>query len=467
MGNNLYRQKNKNYYRGKEVDILIILKNGLYKTEEDFPEMQNKFTELINAYTNNNKEDRCRNITFVVTEECNLRCSYCYQANKTFKTMTKETAKQAVDFILDKKLINGYYDPDTSPSVILDFIGGEPLLNIDIIDYIVEYFKFKTFEMNHPWSENYFINITTNGTLYNNKNVQDFLKRNKGKVNTGITIDGNKRLHDSCRKFPDGSGSYDIVKKSIDIWLKNENNPETKITLCPSNIMYLNEAIKNVWDIGVIGAKTNCVFEEGWKNEDAKILYSQMKLLADYLLENERYKKYMCSLFDEKIGKKEESDANFCGGNGHMLAISPEGKCYPCIRFMKYSLVNQEEICIGDIWNGINTKNKWLLKLSDITRTSQLHFSDNKKCIDCPISSGCPHCTGYNYDRFGDPNHKATFICEMQKARVLANIYYWNKLYKKVNIDKHFECNLKKEDALKIVTENEYNYLKNLAKGVI
>lgn len=443
---------------------MTILKNGLYKTCEDFPDMQEKFSDMINIYENNNKQDRCKNITFVITEKCNLNCSYCYQINKSKKTMTKKIAKQAVDFILNKELVNGYYDTNISNSIILDFIGGEPLLNIDIIDYIVEYFKFKTFEMNHPWAYNYHINITTNGTLFNNKNVQDFLNKNKGKVNVGITIDGNKELHDSCRKFPNGKGSYDIVEEAINTWLKYDNNPQTKITLCPSNIKYLSEAVKNVWNLGIIGTMTNCVFEEGWNIENAKILYNQMKILADYLLEDENYTKYMCSLFDEKIGHKEENDGNFCGGNGNMLAIGPDGKCYPCIRFMKYSLQCQDEICIGDIWNGINIKNKWLLKLADITRTSQLQFDDNKKCLDCPISSGCGHCTGYNYDKYGDPNHRTTFICDMHKARVLANVYYWNKLYKKLKLNKVYNCNIDKQEAIKIINEKEYENLILLCK---
>src|SRR3712207_3170723 len=127
--------------------------------------------------------------------------------------MSKEVAKQAVDFIFDKEKINGYYDFEVSPAVIIEFIGGEPLLEIELMDYIVEYFKFKAFELNHPWAENYMISLTSNGILYNDEKVQEFLRKNPGKVSVGITIDGNKELHDSCRVFPDGSGSYDIVEK--------------------------------------------------------------------------------------------------------------------------------------------------------------------------------------------------------------------------------------------------------------
>lgn len=464
-----------------------ILKNGLYMTSGDFPQWQDYITNLFNShdlvYTDNilknhsddacdSTADRsklaCKNITFVVTESCNLACTYCYECHKTNRRMSKEIAKQAVDFIFDEELVNGYYTKEDSPSVILDFIGGEPLLEIDIIDYIVEYFKQKAFELDHPWATNYAINITTNGVLFNTKKVQDFLKRNKDTVSVGITIDGNKKLHDACRVFPDGSGSYDIVEKSIKTWLQTESKPQTKITLCPENVQYLNEALKNVWNLGITGAYTNCVFENVWKIKDARILYNEMIKLADYLLEDQNYEKYYCSLYDEGIGSSLKDKQNWCGGNGDMLAIAPDGKCYPCIRFMKYSLSNPNvvEQPIGDIWNGLDSKKKnpWLLKLCSIDMTTQCGHDDNKKCLTCPISSGCALCTGFNYDYYGDPNHKAPFICDTHKARVLANVYYWNKLYQQLNIDKKFKCNVPKEWALQIISEDEYNKLMDLQK---
>jgi uncharacterized protein len=448
--------------------------NGLYITPKDFLSWQDYMSPLLEAeqkckgecssctYDETKDPDlRVKNITFVVTERCNLNCTYCYETHKTGRRMTKEVAKQTIDFLFDKEKVNGYYNTKTSPAVILEFIGGEPLLEIDLMNYIVEYFKFKAFSLDHPWATNYMINFTSNGVLYRDKRVQDFIKRNRGKVSIGLTIDGNKELHDACRVFPDGSGSYNIVEQSIKEWLKLDSKPQTKITLCPENIMHLNSALKNVWSLGVIGAFTNFVFEEGWTTKDATIVYNEMIKLADYLLEDENYQRYYCSLFDETIGHALIEDRNWCGGNGQMLAIAPDGKCYPCIRFMQYSLNNQKEQCIGDVYNGIESKeeNEWLNKLKKITMSSQCQYEDNKKCLDCPIASGCSLCTGYNYDKFGDPNHKATFICEPHQARVMANYYYWNKLYKKLNLDKKADLNIPKEWALKIISDDEYTKL--------
>jgi uncharacterized protein len=447
---------------------MITPQNGLYITSQDFLQWQDFMENLLGEENTCSTKMKTKSITFVVTEACNLNCTYCYEKHKTNRKMTKDVAKQAVDFMLNDSLVNGYYTKEESPCLTLEFIGGEPLLEIDLIDYIVDYFKVKAFELNHPWGVNYLVNITSNGVLYNSDKVQRFLNKNKGKVNVGMTIDGNKELHDKCRVFHDGSGSYDIVEQAAKTWIKNQHQVQTKITLCPENVMYLNDAIKNVWDIGVTGAHTNCVFEPGWTLKDARILYDEMIKLGDYLLENKNYAKYYCSLYDEAIGTKLVNTRNWCGGNGDMLAIAPDGRCYPCIRFMNYSLTNPNvtEQPIGDIWRGLDKKeeNPWLLKLCGIDMITQCQHDDNKKCLTCPIAAGCSLCTGFNYDHFGDPNHKATYICDTHKARVLANVYYWNKLYKQLNLNERFECNVPKEWALEIISEEEYNNLLELAK---
>lgn len=456
-------------------------KNGMYINRADFKQWQDYMSPLVESdercsgkcasckpsgtyLETKNPDLKVKNITFVVTERCNLDCTYCYETHKSGASMSKEVAKQAVDFIFNKEKINGYYLVENSPAVILEFIGGEPLLEIDIMNYIVEYFKFKAIELNHPWATNYMISFTSNGTRYKtDKRVLAFIKRNPGKVSIGITIDGNKELHDSCRVFHDGTGSYDIVVDSIKEWLKVSTQPQTKITLCPTNVSYLNDALKNIWGLGIVGAFTNCVFEEGWKTEDATILYREMVKLADYLLEDENYKKYYTSLFDESIGKELTEDRNWCGGNGEMLAIATDGKCFPCIRFMKYSLSTpgRQEQSIGDIYKGLDSKdtNPWLRKLKSITMSTQCNTDDNIKCLTCPIAFGCALCTGYNYDKFGDPNHKATFICEPHQARVMACRYYYKNLYRKLGLDKEFDLNIPKDWALRIITKEEYAML--------
>jgi radical SAM protein with 4Fe4S-binding SPASM domain len=149
-----------------------------------------------------------------------------------------------------------------------------------------------------------------------------------------------------------------------------------------------------------------------------------------------------------------EDNMNWCGGNGQMLSIGTDGRLFPCIRFMKYSLNDKTlpEFEIGNVKKGIDKEedNKFLTDLSNITRSSQ----STDKCINCEVASGCAWCTGYNYDVYKTPNKRATFICEMHKARVLANYYYWNKLNKKLNLNEPVELNLSQED-IEFITKGD------------
>lgn len=413
------------------------LKNGLYLTTEDAPNFNDEINKLYpsyNTYFKGNKradEIAAFNVTFVVTEACNLNCTYCYETHKTNKVMTKETAKEAVDFLLSGKL-GDYCDLEEKPCVVLEFIGGEPFLNIDVIDYTVEYFRKRTIELDHPWKDSFMVSMTSNGTLYFDEKVQDFIERNKSILSLGITIDGNKELHDKCRLFYDGRGSYDLAEAAITDWISRLGSySDTKITLAPENVECLFEAVKNVFDLGVNFAYTNCCFEEGWTEEHAEILEREMVKLADYIIDNELYKVHYCSLFDESIGVPLTETRNFCGGNGDMLAIGTDGKLYPCIRFMQYSLNNQPEKAMGTIYEGI-TDTEFVCELKKIDMVSQCQFDDNRKCLTCEVAQGCALCTGYNYDHYGDPNHKAVNICCMHKARVRANNYFWKKLKAKL-----------------------------------
>ena len=408
-----------------------------------------------------------KSITLVVTEDCTLRCTYCYEKHKSKKKMSKEVAKQTIDMLFEEREDgSGYLNPENSKAIILEFIGGEPLLAIDVIDYTVEYFKKKAIKLRHPWAENYMISMTTNGTQYFNEDVQRFIKRNQGRVSMTITIDGNKALHDSCRLFPDGSGSYDIVEKAIRHQVMYTPEINTKLTLAPEKIAYLEYGVKHLRSLGLIGVNANCVYEEGWKPEHGKIFYNKLKELADYMLEDRAYKTFFCSLFDELAGRTQglEENENWCGGTGKMLAIDTQGDIYPCLRYLPFTLENERpSMVIGDIYNGIETnqvRKDIVSELKVITRESQ----STEECFTCPISGGCGWCSAYNYDYYGTVNKRATFICITHKARVLANAYYWNKLYRMEGASERFKNNIPKEWALDIVSEEEFNMINDLAK---
>jgi uncharacterized protein len=405
-------------------------------------------------------------ITIVVTEDCMLRCSYCYENCKTKNKMDKETGKHVIDMLFEESMKpDGYLNPVNTQAIVLEFIGGEPLLEIDLIDYMVEYFKYKATALDHPWKLNYMINITTNGIMYNDPKVQEFIEMNDGRLNIAITIDGDKKLHDSCRTFPDGRGSYDMVASAFKKHLTRNVVKNTKMTLSPNNISYLFEGTTHLFEeIGLDEVFSNCVFEKGWTVEHAKVFYSELKKLADYLIENDRYTYLSDSLFEPMIGvpMDEDDNQNWCGGTGKMLAISTDGKLYPCMRYMPFSLKEGSGgFDIGDYVHGFadtdERKNR-IEEIKAITRRSQ----STDECFTCPIAKGCAWCSAYNFEEFGTVNKRATYICVMHKARVLANRYFWQKLYRAGATDEEFPLNIPDEWALEIISGEELDMLKGL-----
>lgn len=581
-----------------------------------FPEM---YPEAINRH--DLKTMTTKNVTFVTTESCNLACTYCYQCDKNnTRFMTKEVAKTAVENMFDKTKMKKYLNEDLHKCVIIEFIGGEPFLNVDVMDFTVDYFRYLAYKNNSVWAKNYMINVTTNGTLNHTEKVKKFIEKNKERLSVSITIDGDKKLHDSCRVFHDGTGSYDVVYRNVQEAIQLFGLNSTKVTFAPENIDKINTAIPHLFNIGLTNINANCVFENVWKPEHAQIFYKELLQLADYMIENKIYKTGYCSIFDETIGqpmpetenknwcfkagtkiltpngniniedlsigdkvisgdgsiqcvektnkrqsnntailkasnvddtyttlehpylvKKNNTDniewinvknikkgdkiayyyhcsnlknkeidfknydelhdilwcdvidiitdcdsyevynltvsnthtfiangciVHNCGGDGQMLAIGTDGTIYPCIRYMKYSLSNKnrKEIVIGNVNDGLIDKeeNPLFEEMCGITRRSQ----STDECFYCPVGSGCSWCTAWNYDVFGTTNKRATFICIMHKARVLANYYYWNKVFKLIDeerIEKGYQP-LKKEFKLNL-NEEEIDFISS-GKGI-
>lgn len=120
------------------------------------------------------KSGMAKNITFIVTKDCQLACKYCYLVGKNEKErMPWKIAKTAVDYILDHENDSNF----AYGSVIWDFIGGEPFLEIDLIDTICDYIKQEMFRRNHHWFNSYRFSFSTNGINYDSDKVQRFIAK--------------------------------------------------------------------------------------------------------------------------------------------------------------------------------------------------------------------------------------------------------------------------------------------------
>lgn len=416
------------------------------------------------------KEDMpVKTVTFQVTDTCNLCCTYCYQINKHTNKMSFEIAKKSVDLMFkDYEREGSYLYKDKCEGIIVEFIGGEPLLEIELIEKICDYFMWKAITLKHPWAETVMFSMISNGLLYFDEKVQHFLKKYNKKLSFGISVDGCKELHDMCRIDKYGKGSYDVASKAC-LHYKKHYNPDmlTKMTIAPENVEWTYEALVNlIENLHYEVIHCNCVYEKGWTVEHAKELYKQLKMISDYILENDLEEKIHISILWDQAGINDTfEDRNYCGSTGSMLACDPFGKIFPCIRFMDTSLGDKvEPFCLGDVENGIGIlpKHKDKINILDsITLTSQ----STNECINCPIQSGCGWCTGYNYQETGTPNKRVTYHCIMHKARFLATSYFWNKAYRKHNEkDRYPFSKIPKEWALEIIDEDEFKMLKELEK---
>lgn len=405
----------------------------------------------------NNSISSCRNITFVVTENCNARCTYCYECHKSNKYMTFDTAKKIVDLVFkmsqtdESKFIN-----TKTKAVILDFIGGEPLLNIDVIEKTCDYFWHKALELNHPWADTFRISMISNGINYFDEQVQRFIKKYQSRLSFGITVDGDKEMHDACRIKADGSGTWEQANAAQMHFHKTyRRNLNTKVTIAPSNLPLFDKTVKYFIENGYTEIYANPVFEEEWTVEQAKLYYEKLKTIADYIVENNLQEQIYFSVFEPHSFRPipEEEQHPYCGGTGDMCAFGTDGTAYPCLRYMELSLNgSQPEIRIGSADRGIYQTEEEKAILRDMASVTRRSSNDNE-CYNCPIASGCGNCSAWCYQKYGTYNKKDKGICWMHRARCLANKYYFNLIGEK------FDLLLPADIAEQIVGKEEFQHL--------
>ncbi|MDR1114530.1 MAG: 4Fe-4S cluster-binding domain-containing protein, partial [Candidatus Margulisbacteria bacterium] len=163
------------------------------------------------------KEYAGLSITFQVTEDCNLRCKYCYEVNKRPGNLPLEYAQKFIDIILT--------DPDPiraegtghewmlQNGLIIDFIGGDALMTPDLLDQILQYFQYRAITMKHKWAYRWRASISSNGTLFGDPKVRDFMTKYKDNLSVGVSVDGCPEIHDKNRIYKDGRGTMKDIQK--------------------------------------------------------------------------------------------------------------------------------------------------------------------------------------------------------------------------------------------------------------
>lgn len=404
------------------------------------------------------------NVTLQVTNDCCLRCTYCYQINKGTQNMSWETAKACADFILrEANNPESMLSYNRNVGIIFDFIGGEPLMNFEVVARFMDYMEEQLLEQKSPWLLYHKYSFSSNGVLYFDPLVQQYLNKYADLISMSITVDGDKELHDMCRLFPDGSGSYDLAIAAALDQKKRWDNDATKITIAPANVHLIANAVINMYELGFHYVHANCCFEEGWELEHAQTLYKQLKILADYIIDNDLEPKVGFRMFETHSYEPTDPEGqNWCGGTGKMLAIDCQGQIYPCLRYADVALGHdQPPIIIGNLDRGIyqldSEKAIW-----DEFQKVTLRSQSPEKCLTCKIGAGCSWCSAYNYQATGSFNKRVIFICNMHKAAALGTLYFWRKNRQVHGTPTDFDVDLPIEDIEAIIGLDEWNYLQQL-----
>ena len=321
-----------------------------------------------------------------VTTGCNLECSYCYEGKKKETiSLNVQNADRIVEFI--KKT-----SESTKETIIIDFHGGEPLLNYSIIKYIIECLK-KT-------GNKYIYGITTNGTIYS-KEIREFLINNFSYSLT-VSLDGTKEVHNNNRKFKNGNPTYDIALKTALDLLEKRPDIRIRMTVVPNNIRELSKGVITLIEYGFkIIVPALDYFDSNWTQYDMDILKNELKKLKVYI------SKFNGDT-DIKIGMLNcrKQKLNKCSGGIYTFHIVPNGDIYPCA----YSVGVKEEK-IGNAISGLDTQKIEILK--------SIYESQNEKCSGCDNYEFCisSRCKILNQKVMGSYNEPIPVICAEENAK--------------------------------------------------
>ena len=329
------------------------------------------------------EQEKVYTLQLIITENCNLRCSYCFEINKVSLQMPISLAKE----ILERELSG----PTDFDKYEIDLAGGEPFLYFNYLKEIVDY----CIENNNRWGKNIHFFIGSNLTLLTPE-IKKWLEEKKDFIFIGTSLDGTKEAHDRCR-----SNSYDSVISNISFYKKTYPYQRVKMTISADTVGCIYEGIKNIENMG-LKFSANVVFEPIWGDKYSKQKYlikfaEQLDLLVNHYIENPNIEiPIFLSLPIKLILNKNNSEHKWCGSGVSMCCYDPDGRRLPCHRFSRFSTnkIYEGEKSIGQ--------------------------SIYTKCDNCIFIDACPTCAGYNWQINGHPESRTSYHCEFIKLQFLA-----------------------------------------------
>lgn len=340
-----------------------------------------------------------------VAHTCNLNCEYCFAAQGKYHgeraLMSFEVGKRALDFLVENS--------GTRHNLEVDFLGGEPLMNFDVVKRLVEYAR----SIENEKGKHFRFTLTTNGMLIDD-DVIDFANREMD--NVVLSLDGRREVNDRFRKTAGGQGSFDVIVPKFQKFVnaRGDKSYYMRGTFTHFNPDFTKD-IQTMLDLGFNELSMEpvvCPPADAYAltEEDKQTVLKEYEKLADMMLEREKQGKpftFYHYMLDLEGGPCIYKRISGCGSGTEYLAVTPTGELYPCHQF-----VGNKDYLMGDIWQGVtrtDTRDKF----------KRCNAYSRKECDDCWARLYCSGgCAANAYNATGDINGVYSYGCDLFKKRI-------------------------------------------------
>ncbi|RHR32174.1 thioether cross-link-forming SCIFF peptide maturase [Eubacterium sp. AF19-12LB] len=382
-------------------EVKELVEDGQLFTEDIYEPFVEKFKEK--------RQTVVKALCLHIAHDCNLACKYCFAEEGEYHgrraLMSFEVGKKALDFLVANS--------GNRVNLEVDFFGGEPLMNWDVVKQLVAYGR----SLEKPNNKKFRFTLTTNGVLLNDE-VMEFV--NKEMSNVVLSLDGRKEVNDRMRPFRTGKGSYDLIVPKFQKLAesRNQTNYYIRGTFTRNNLDF-SEDVKHFADLGfkqmsiepVVGPEED---PYSIREQDLpQIMEEYDKLALEYI---DRYKKgngfnFFHFMIDLTQGPCVYKRLSGCGSGTEYLAVTPWGDFYPCHQF-----VGNEDFLMGNVDEGIT-------KPEIVKEFGNCNVYSKEKCKNCFAKFYCSGgCAANSYNFHGTINDAYDIGCEMQRKRVECSI---------------------------------------------
>lgn len=382
-------------------EVKELVEDGQLFTEDIYEPFVEKFKEK--------RQTVVKALCLHIAHDCNLACKYCFAEEGEYHgrraLMSFEVGKKALDFLVANS--------GNRVNLEVDFFGGEPLMNWDVVKQLVAYGR----SLEKTNNKKFRFTLTTNGVLLNDE-VMEFV--NKEMSNVVLSLDGRKEVNDRMRPFRTGKGSYDLIVPKFQKLAesRNQTNYYIRGTFTRNNLDF-SEDVKHFADLGfkqmsiepVVGPEED---PYSIREQDLpQIMEEYDKLALEYI---DRYKKgngfnFFHFMIDLTQGPCVYKRLSGCGSGTEYLAVTPWGDFYPCHQF-----VGNEDFLMGNVDEGIT-------KPEIVKEFGNCNVYSKEKCKNCFAKFYCSGgCAANSYNFHGTINDAYDIGCEMQRKRVECSI---------------------------------------------